>query len=125
MADGKREDLERRLGGVREKEVVHGARHSRPKAAAMVEAHRSARRCELRRWNWTGERRTRWTSGLRTWRRRWRGAAATLAAARGGRSGGDGGGGWAHGARAIGSSGADGERGKKVERGAGMVYMGS
>ncbi|BAD61087.1 hypothetical protein [Oryza sativa Japonica Group] len=89
----------------------------------MVEAHRSARRCELRRWNWTGEQRTRWTSGWRTRRRRWRGAAATLAAARGGRSGGDGGGGWAHGARAIGSSGADGKRGKKVERGAVVGYI--
>nr|CAE03178.2 OSJNBa0070O11.9 [Oryza sativa Japonica Group] len=121
--DGLREDLEKRLGGVREREVVHGARHNRSKAAAMVEAHRSARRCELRRWNWTGEQRTRWTSGWRTRRCRWRGAAATLAAARGGRSGGDGGGGWAHGARAIGSSGADGKRGKKVERGAVVGYI--
>nr|ABA95813.1 retrotransposon protein, putative, Ty3-gypsy subclass [Oryza sativa Japonica Group] len=121
--DGLREDLERRLGGVREREAVHGARHNRSKAAAMVEAHRSARRCELRRWNWTGEQRTRWTSGWRTRRCRWRGAAATLATARGGRSGGDGGGGWVHGARAIGSSGADGERGKKVERGAVVGYI--
>nr|AAR89870.1 hypothetical protein [Oryza sativa Japonica Group] len=121
--DRLREDLERRLGGVREREAVHGARHNRSKAAAMVEAHRSARRCELRRWNWTGEQRTRWTSGWRTRRCRWRGAAATLATARGGRSGGDGGGGWVHGARAIGSSGADGERGKKVERGAVVGYI--
>jgi hypothetical protein len=34
-AEGRRRNLRRKSGGVREREGVHGARHSRPEAAVM------------------------------------------------------------------------------------------
>nr|AAO37461.1 hypothetical protein [Oryza sativa Japonica Group]ABF96989.1 retrotransposon protein, putative, Ty3-gypsy subclass [Oryza sativa Japonica Group] len=67
-ADGLREDLERRLGGFREMEVVHGERHSRPEAG-NGDAHRRVGRSVLRRRNSTEGRWTRWTSAVRTRRR--------------------------------------------------------
>ncbi len=77
--------------------------------------HRRTTGMALRRRTSTKEGWTGWISATRTRRRRWHGAVASLAAARGGQSGGKGGGEWMHGAGAMESSGEFGEMGKKRE----------